>query len=228
MSENDCPICQSDLQTESYKKVTEDSEVSDLVFRLKCGHAFHNGCLCRALRTDSHCPVCRSSEPAAVDFNIVVDEAGNMVMRIEDQQDAVMTEFVAGVASIVNCFGHIDADNEVQKIRALANKAHKRYRKCEVEISRTRKRLIDDALAKLRAQRIDAYDKEASKYRKVLRLLRQTEIKSAQRFIGGRSDISIEDAEELYKGIEESTSLRARANNEGTFGPMKSRFWTHL
>jgi len=228
MSETDCPICQTDLKTDAYLKVSEDAEVNDLVFRLKCGHAFHNGCLCRALRTDPHCPVCRSSEGPNVDFDILVDETGNVVMRMDEEaESSFLTEFVGGVASMVNCFRHIDADKDVQAQRARANTAHRKYRKCEIDISRARKRLIDDALTKLRDTRRDVFDKESSKYRRVLRDLRQAETLAAQRFVGGRSDISVDESEELYRQIEESTSLRSRANNDGTFGPMKSRFWTH-
>jgi hypothetical protein len=150
-------------------------------------------------------------------------------MQMEDQEEApdALSSFVGGLTGMVNVLRHIDADTDVQKERQRANIAHRKYRACEVSISRARKRYIDDALASFRAKRRDEYDDQANKYKRVLRTLRATEIKSAQRFIGGRSDVSIQDAEELYRQIEDSTSLRTRADNDGTFGPLKSRFWTH-
>lgn len=226
MAETDCPICQSELGAPAYVKSTEDSEVNEVVFRLKCGHAFHNGCLCRALRTEGHCPVCRSSDRQEFDIQLRVDETGNVVLNM-DQEEPNFTSMVTGVVGMVNCMRHIDADAKVQEERARANKAHRIYRKCEIDISKSRKKLIDGALSQLRREKKPLYDKEATKYRRSLRQLREVEIQSAQRFIGGRSDISVEEAEELYKCIEESTSLRSRADNSGSFGPMKSRFWTH-
>lgn len=226
MSETDCPICHVDLGAPSYVKVTEDSEVNELVFRLKCGHAFHNGCLCRALRTDAHCPVCRNSEPQTEEFNFTVDESGNITM--EQEAPEFIATFLGGVNSMVHCMRHVDDDPDVQVERARANRAHKAYRKCEIDVSRARKRLIDKALNELRSAKRDTYDTASSKYRKTLRRLRLVEITSAQRFVGGRTDISVEDAEELYKCIEESTSIRTRANNNGAFGPLKNRFWTHF
>jgi hypothetical protein len=121
----------------------------------------------------------------------------------------------------------IDADNTVQQQRARANKAHKEYRRCEREVTKSRKRHIDKALDNLRHEMGEHYEKQSSKYRRVLRDLRASEIRCAQMFLGGRSDVSIDDARSLYETIEESTNIRTRANNNGAFGPMKSRFWSH-
>lgn len=62
---SDCPICaeplgeaQSDI-AHFQSECDKDSDVNSKVFRLSCGHAYHNACLVRHLRTHRECPTCR-------------------------------------------------------------------------------------------------------------------------------------------------------------------------
>jgi len=224
--DRECAICQTDLGAKAYIKVTSDLEVSETVFRLKCGHAFHNGCLCRALRNDAKCPSCRTSsdEPdSARDFQFTVGSDGNIVITIpETTQEA--PEFVSGVRDIYNANAFIDRNTEVQRARADANKALRRYRAAEIEITNRRRQLISGALRRLRDECRDTFNKEKRIYLNSLRFLRSKEKEIGLKYVENNS-LGDDIKNDIILMVDETTDIKTRASSD--FGPLKTRFWTH-
>ena len=57
----DCPICCEALGDglTHFQSSSSDHDVSETVFRLSCGHTYHNACIIRHLRQSKECPTCR-------------------------------------------------------------------------------------------------------------------------------------------------------------------------
>jgi uncharacterized protein (DUF433 family) len=162
--DHDCAICRTDLGTLAFEKCSSDQEVTDLVFRLKCGHAFHNGCLCRALRAQESCPSCRETKntDTAREFEFQVGTDGNIIITVpqDAEADGPINNFVTGIRDVMAVNVFIDRSSEVQSARAAANKAHRRYRAAEASIMNRRCELIKDALQRLGHEKRDFFNKE--------------------------------------------------------------------
>lgn len=228
-ADSDCAICRTDLGFLAFEKCSSDQEVSDLVFRLKCGHAFHNGCLCRALRGQDSCPTCRESKTEEVrEFEFQVGSDGNIVITVpqDGEADGPINNFVTGIRDVMAVNVYIDRNSKVQAARSAANKAHRRYRAAEKSIMNRRCELIKDALQRLGHEKRDFFNKEKSMYLYKLKDLRLSEKEAAKRYIEDHPETE-SALDDVMSMIDESTSIKARADNQNTLGPLKTRFWTH-
>lgn len=84
-----CAICFESLgpSLEAYvKDTTEDIDVCENVFRLKCGHAFHTNCVVRSLRMTPQCPSCRSSNENHVSANVDVRRILGTLSNVLDME----------------------------------------------------------------------------------------------------------------------------------------------
>jgi hypothetical protein len=195
-------------------------EISDEVFRLRCGHAFHNVCLCRSLRNDSGCPMCRgqlSATPEEVihDMRIVVDANG--VLSIEHDADVPSSSFDLEEARLVSeTLSTIGQKTKVQEARAKVNKATKIYRKMEQSLMRKRCALISKAIESFRAECRTPFDKVRKDLKRKLRNLKKTETAEVANIL---QDIDLN----AYINYE----VEAHVGNGDTFGPLKHSFWKH-
>lgn len=88
---SDCQICFTQLDAKDESLLAqdplckEDKDVSDTVFRLSCGHAFHTACLIRSFRAQVRgCPTCRNSG----------DHAANLASTNQTRARNIVTEVV--------------------------------------------------------------------------------------------------------------------------------------
>lgn len=224
--DTECAICQTDLGLAAFVKGhKEDSEESETVFRLNCGHAFHTTCLCRSLRCeDTSCPSCRSKKSETErEFRFSVGQDGNIVITLPQDSAEDEPEFIAGVRDIYAINTVLDKNDGIQVMRARANRAHKRYREAELSIVKRRRSLVDGALRRLRDETRDTFNKEKRIYLNSLRLLRNKEKDIALKYIEDHDLNDVKD--DIIEMINDSTDIKTRAHN--SFGPLKTRFWTH-
>lgn len=225
----DCPICQTDLAVPAFEACTEDREAGPDVFRLRCGHAFHDGCLCRALRLSSGCPVCRmasdSAEPAE-GLRLEIGPDGQMQLIIGDDEDVqAPLQDLARTANAVALLENLGQSPQVQQERERLNRVRRRYRALEATIMQERRRRINEALRTLRHDFKREFEAEARALRRAIAALRRADRNAIER------SMPAAEAAEALNLIHEMTpnayTLHGTVGNEDTFGPLKHRFWHH-
>jgi len=219
----DCPICKCDLGFPDFVASSEDHEESEQVFRLKCGHAFHNACLCRALRTDHGCPMCRGTlEETAADgitnMQIVVDADGLLTLQtVQTEPDVAETTFDLAEARRVNeALTAVGSVTSVQKARFKVNKATRKYRLLEHSLFKERATTLRKALDDFRDKHRNVFDKERRNLKRTLRSLRHIETAEVAKVL---NDVDLSS----YINYE----VGAHVGNNETFGPLKHSFWKH-
>lgn len=223
--ENDCPVCQCDLGLKAFDASEKvDKEEGSDAFRLSCGHAFHNGCLCRALRLDNSCPVCRHTAVESENINITINPDGTIeVHGLQMDQQDVEVENVSGLADIQSRLEIVRKTTKIQRARAILNKEKKKYRAYEKTLMQQRSSYISDALGLLRNHR-EKFEASRRNLRRSFRHVRQLETKS---FLKGFPENEREAwTEKLDAHFGTSFDLTAVMDNKGTFGPLKHSFWT--
>ena len=217
--DSDCPVCQCGLGTQTFTQVTgEDSDVSADVFRLKCGHAFHNTCLCRALRVENSCPVCRESTANEPDFTIVINGA---TIRIDAFDDVVQTEIdLETTREVSDILEKIRNKQKFQNMRAKLNDTKLRYRKIEAKIMKYRASVMRSALDDLRITYQSEYEGIKKQLRRQCRHLKTETLKAAE-FVEMSAETKSILPDYLNLNIEDFV------DNKDTFGPLKHRFWHH-
>ena len=223
--ENDCPVCQCDLGLKAFDATEKiDKEEGSDAFRLSCGHAFHNGCLCRALRLDNACPVCRHSAVESENINITINPDGTIeVHGVQMDREDVEVEDVTALADIQSRLEVVRKMSKVQKARANLNKEKKKYRACEKKLMQQRATYISEALVSLRRHR-ETFEATRRNLRRSLRHVRKLETNS---FLEGFPENEREAwTQKLDAHFGTSFDLTAVMDNRGTFGPLKHSFWT--
>ena len=219
----DCAICHTTLGFPDFLLCEEDREESPDVFRLRCGHAFHNGCLCRSLRNDSSCPMCRglSENSVTEDTNqlrIIVDADGLLTIRTEGtQEDVAETTFnleeARQVTENLTAVGQIFA---VQQARARVNEATREYRKIEHTLFRVRASALCTAIYDFRRTWRDPFQKVRRNLRRKLKSLKKVETAEVLKLMP-HVDLS------AYINYD----VEPHVGNKDTFGPLKHSFWKH-
>jgi hypothetical protein len=220
----DCAICHSTLGIADFVQgCNEDREESPEVFRLRCGHAFHNGCLCRSLRNDSGCPMCRGTAGEIAQdeqqLRIVVDADGLLTIRTEDveEEDVAETTFNLEEARVVseslNTVGRL---TNVQKARARVNLATKEYRKIEHTLFRARAAFLKSAIDDFRATWRSPFEKVRKNLKRKLKTLKTIETAEVFKVL---PDVNLDS----YINYD----VEPHVGNKDTFGPLKHTFWKH-
>lgn len=218
----ECLICQCDLGVAAFvapNATSVDCEDGP-AFRLKCGHAYHTNCLCRALRLDAACPMCRNTQPVE-DNSIrmtmrdgVIEFSLGMEAYEEVVYDAVGPQAPDSIgARFLETFDETQKDPRVQRARAAVNKAKKYYRQVEASIMRARASALSDTLAQFRRVHQRNFEEARRGLRRALHKLKACESVPIEAALGP----------EVRKYIEPYTVDFWVGNND--FGPLKRSFW---
>jgi hypothetical protein len=222
---NECPVCQCDLGYQAFDPSEKiDKEEGAEVFRLSCGHAFHNGCLCRALRLDNACPVCRNSAVETENINLTINPDGTIEIRgMNLQEPDAEVEDVSGLAEIQGRLESVRKTSKIQNARKALNKEKKKYRVQEKKLMELRSGYISDALELMRRHRND-FEVSRRNLRRSLRLVKSMETEA---FLDGFPiDEKPAWIEKLDAHFGTTFDLHVVMDNKGTFGPLKHNFWT--
>lgn len=237
----DCPICHGDLGVEAFDaNVSADDEVKSDVFRLSCGHAFHTGCLCRALRSaDSSCPLCRGPTPSAENPSVFLSMAadGSMNIRWGDDEEEEDAEESAALTNLVEARILVDSLEKVRKlphiqhIRWELNQTRTRYRNTEARVMRARSSVLRRALQEFRASWQPVFDEDKKELKKALKRLRKAEEKALvdlqDAMAIAEPDAPPVDLVTVHRSYSpDAYNLREFVGNQGVFGPLKRLFWT--
>lgn len=221
----ECPICQSDMQTSSFQKDhADDSEEGLDAFRLKCGHAFHTACLCRALRTDSGCPVCRHTRM----LTVTIDVDGQIAVERDDADVLTqeLTEDITTATDLVNEMIQIRKHTTVQKMRRKINKLKAKYRSAETIMIQDRAGRLDAMLQDFTAKHYTSFVEERSAIQKALQRLRRTELELLKESVGPEKYASM--VLTMNRISPEEYTVENAVGNGGSFGPLRKSFWSRL
>jgi hypothetical protein len=240
--EHECPICQSSLEHTQFLPKSgaeaEDIELNENEFRLACGHAFHTTCLCRSLRTESGCPVCRSKK-AADPFTVSVDLEGNMSMVFtnsnrayavaEGLDDEGLEEFefapdIATATDLVNSLDQVRQMRTVQMTRKQFNKQKKEYRKLERELMALRRDHISGILEEFKKKHYVRFVQMRSKLQKSLQRLKSVERQGLEKIVP--ADKLPELLDTMQRVCPTEYAIAGHVGNNGNYGPLCKTFWT--
>lgn len=239
--DTDCFICRVDLGVPAFVAPgpnEEDLEVSSEVFRLRCGHAYHNGCLCRALRGDSGCPVCRG-RVGPVPGSAVLDDGewtlqftadGTAVIRmsvddgerdypdegLDAFQGPPMDEFERASA-FVTALESVRSLAPIQMLRREVNQEKKRYRKLVRELMDLRAQHIGEALRSFKQAQHARFKEARRALKRRLRRLQNAELDRLRAL-----NPQFVDDSRLFGPGEWDI---ARLADLDIFGPHKHKFW---
>lgn len=220
----ECPICQTDLNVVAYVQPGVDAiDAEDQEdFRLKCGHAFHIGCLCRALRTETSCPVCRSTtanrentiqmtlRDGVLEFTINPED-----VEEEPTQQPIDATVTTRVEAYMTEFTKVQRLPAVQKARAELRRAKRKYRDMESNLMQVRADVLRDALDTFKSQYQRSFEDSKRALKRALRRVKDLEEKPILR--------AIPDAQ-MYM---DPYTLADYVGNNNMFGPLKRSFWMH-
>lgn len=226
-SEFDCPICKTDLG--SIKAFVppaldaDDIEISSEVFRLRCGHAYHNGCLCRALRSQAGCPVCRQTPAPAFDtWTLSIDESGMAVMRLTTDEEApnsdpyeLPIDELPRVHALMDALDAVRATQPIQQMRRHVNSERRKYKALETELINSRALKLREAVRQFKADRHAAYMDARRTYARALKKLKKAELAEL-----GKIDQSFRNDADRF-----AADQWVFETNLGLFGPHKRKFW---
>lgn len=230
---SECPICQSNLESIHYVMPNGDSLDTELnvhEFRLACGHAYHTTCLCRALRGESGCPVCRSKKKTDEPFTVNVDLEGNMSMVFmanENEELEDITEFAPDIAhatELVNSLDQVRQMRTVQLTRQQVNKHKKEYRKLERELMSLRQQHISGILEEFKKQNYVRFVQMRTKLKKSLQRLKMVERRGLEQIVD--SDKLPELLDTMQRVSPTEYEVRGHVGNNGNYGPLCKTFWT--
>lgn len=233
---SECPICQSSLDHAQFVTQTgaEDTELNEHEFRLGCGHAFHTTCLCRSLRTESGCPVCRSKKSHDEPFSVSVDLEGNMSMVFMSGASAVagedleeFSEFAPDIATateLVNSLDQVRQMRTVQLTRQQVNKQKKEYRKLERELVALRREHISGILDQFKKQHYVRFVQMRSKLKKSLQRLKSVERQGLEQIVDPTKLPEL--LETMQRVSPTEYEVRGHVGNNGNYGPLCKTFWT--
>jgi len=235
--DTDCSICKVDLGVPAFVSPglnEEDLEVSSEVFRLRCGHAYHNGCLCRALRSDAGCPVCRGRplNVAVEDWMLQFNADGTAVIRMGNFDDAPapfadegadiqpppMEEFERASAYVA-ALESIRALGPIQQMRREVNQEKRRYRTLVRHLMDLRAQHIALAMESLRETELARFKEARRALRRKLKRLQNAELDRLRAI-----DPQLVQDSERFGPSEWDIS---RIGDLDVFGPHKHKFWHH-
>jgi hypothetical protein len=231
--QNECHICQCDMGHPDFVtpgELQDDAEVSDTVFRLKCGHAFHNGCLCRALRYENACPVCRSAaveEERGPVFHLTLGENGLTITNGPPEEDSdveVPTINLGSVEQMVNLLSQTRSFPIVQHARRKVNEAKSRFRSVETFLNNERKTYLKNALAEFRKKYRPNFQAAKHDLQKALRHLKKIEYEAIRKLDPEKAEETIEQASH-YENV--LYSAEGHVDTNPYFGPFRRSYWVH-
>lgn len=227
----ECPICQTDMGHPSFQSgCSEDTDVGPTVFRLKCGHAFHTGCICRSLRTDTACPVCRAgSSPSAL--QLIVGPDGTMQLLLADDDSTAGDEdgsddgsMSANIMAMARHLQTVMRLPRIQQERARTNAMLKAYRMLHEHLQHKRAQVVQSALAALRLEDRPQYDATKRALARQLRHLQRAEEAELAKLLvaDGHTPDHARAQVNAYGGLRYDVD----AVLPDGFGPHKRSFWT--
>jgi len=175
----ECSICYTTMSVPQYDlSRKEEIELNANEFGLACGHAFHTNCLCRALRMQTSCPLCRNDDqglPTSTgQIRIGPNNQLELTWNLMDEEDVINDSTISleRAGNVVSVIDKVSAIPERQKYAARVNKAIKHFRKFENEVIRERRRLIGESLESLRRLYSKKYQEKRQVLKKALKHLR--------------------------------------------------------
>lgn len=230
--DTDCPVCKTTLNEPAFlASNAEDIEVSDTVFRLKCGHAFHMDCLCRCLRLNSQCPVCRQTAgadagsatgavggAAGTYLEIELDQAGNITginaPGLEPEASDVNYAVATEMSKVIEQTGR---NHGVQLKRKAFKLAKKKYRKLELELLVERAQLLKTTMRKFKDKYHNEFESAREHLNKRLKALKKAEMAEAAKIA---PHLNMSSAT-----INDFVSYDLNDILGHGFGPLDKRFW---
>lgn len=209
--DQDCPICHESLGYAAFEPVPTDVQVSETVFRLKCGHGFHMGCLCHSLRLETACPLCRTSAVEADEEWIPDEEAS--ADDDEDDEPADMHRLAELTAGLLQA----TRKPQIQAARSKLHRQLNRYRTFERQLQQDRANCIKKALREFRETRYPQFRTQYILMHRSLKRLRKLEQEATSEVLG--EDVSEEFRQWFLSGY------RVQNWAASGFGPFETRFW---
>jgi len=235
-----CPVCYSSLDCHAYEsRVQDDSEVSDSVFRLKCGHAFHSNCLVRSFQVDASCPVCRNAslgqrrrlrgDQLEAEFivrpdgslELVFDNYDNDASDTESPLQAILGSQLSDAVTFLNCLKSVQRSSHVQTVRYQANRVKEEYRDLERFLKKERHTQIQKVFDTFRRRHWSAFAHQRHKLKQALRNVRHAERETLQQMFPENAQL-IQD----FDKFSSEYTVDVVVGNQGMFGPLKKSFWT--
>ena len=240
-----CPICQDPLghspdgaPIHSFQvgPLDDDEEVSDAVFRLKCGHAYHTNCICRSLRNTKACPVCRHEHAneeeetrQLLDAQVVIGVDGTIRLVFDDEDEnnaetpanTMILNHLQETNQLLTELERIRALPRIQHIRRKANEVLRRYGQYEQYLLQERKRRVSTALEGLRRDYHGHFRKIENDVRRILRKVRMEERAELEKL--GLSNTS--ELLGLMDQCLDEYTVMGQVGHRGHFGPLRRSFW---
>ena len=225
-SDKTCPACYTDLDVPSFIKpegVSKDSECGS-AFRLKCGHAFHLECMCRSLRANPGCPLCRDEgQPASRAFEFTIDENGNIIdgtaELVSEIQNAMGQDEIERCIEISSKLDVVGKLKRIQTLRKNVNIAKKEYRRHEEFLKKRRSEMLDQVFEKFREDHKEKYEQSRRTFNKHLRKLKRIEAIELQKIMSDApTDLGPHN-------IDKYVSYKLTDILSDAFGPQKRNFW---
>jgi len=238
----ECPICQDTLgpSTETFVRCDEDTEVSEAVFRLECGHAFHTHCLIRSLRVSKGCPVCRKvvhgseerNEGRAIDANIVVNMDGSITLQFNEERETeemdinnqirdLLESQVESATSLIDVLETVRRQPNIQLVRARSNRVYRSYRAFETHLMQKRKEMLDEAMSEFRRSYLEPFHAVYRSMKRALRKVKMAEETAIRAQWPERAETILQNLRQLTGEY----TVEGHVGNMGLFGPLRRRFW---
>lgn len=244
MSDCDCPICMTDLgpNNKAYDLTQTEKEISESVYRLLCGHAFHYSCIFLYQHHDSvhGCPICKNfAVPAAAEaatgtavngaptnfasFDIITFDLDGNVLSYEsaadqDAPDPIQEEIELGTLRRAgDLLTQAGRNKGVQEARKNFNKSLKEYRVIETELKNERAKLVRTTLQTFTSKYRPKFQKSFKNLKKKLKALKDKEV-SVVNTLDSTFDFTRDNAPSY-------ANYTIRDILDTSFGPLKRSFW---
>lgn len=226
---NDCPICVEGLGFPNQVNLGEagaDHDVTENVFRLKCGHAFHCNCIVRQLRLKNECPVCRDQGPQQNQFTIAItNQTITIPLNELFQEDNTNNVVNAPVWNNLHQMNDLRRTNgRVQRQRSHLNRVIHEQTELEKILLDERAHILRNSLQKFEKDWHPRQDHMCRKLQRELRKTRRIEFEELSKKEGPAQ------AQTLFNDLnldayEQSVRSVARRHIEPILDPSRRSFW---
>jgi hypothetical protein len=227
----ECSICQTDMQHLSFVKdhAEDDCDVDTPdgppVFRLRCGHAFHTACLCRALRADAGCPLCRHTTGHTL--TLTIDADGLVVQDTDDiHTQPELLQDITQATELVTTLMDVRRHRDVQKLREKINKQKQAYRRLEIKLCKERADCIDSCLHNFSERNRATFLQQRAKIQRSLHKLRVAELNVLQCALEPEKYDSM--VATMQRISPDEYTVENTVGNGGAFGPLRKTFWKRI
>jgi len=204
MANMECAVCQCDMGVLQYKHSDADTNETDSVVRLRCGHAFHGNCIALALRSTGSCPMCRDGDNREGDNRIQI--------TLNDLYDSFYD-----ISSALNILHGIRNRKSVQDSRHELNIQKRAFHEKVALMQSDRKRILRDALRDFRSKHRDSFDRIKNNYQKALSATRSAEYNALL-------ELGEETANETLV-ILDANGVYSVRHKHADLAPFRNSFW---